>query len=80
MDWVARNLYWTDPGREGIQVASLGDGTRLSLLEGELESPRSIAVHPGLGRMFWLDKDRLGHKIEMANLDGTERRVSPPSP
>ena len=74
------------------------------LLEGDLESPRGIAVHPGVGeekfyifttsfiiyyfgpifsinsfwikgRMFWTDWDRLGPKIEAANMDGTERMV-----
>ena len=27
------------------------------------------------GRMFWTDWDRLGPKIEAANMDGTERMV-----
>ena len=51
-------------------------GTRATLLEGDLESPRGIAVHPGVGRMFWTDWDRLGPKIESANMDGTDRMVS----
>ena len=50
--------------------------SRYTLLEGELESPRGIAVHPAIGRMFWTDWDRYGPKIESANLDGAERMVS----
>ena len=50
--------------------------SRYTLLEGELESPRGIAVHPAIGRMFWTDWDRYGPKIESANMDGTERMVS----
>ena len=41
-----------------------------------MESPRGIAVHPGIGRMFWTDWDRYGPKIESANMDGTERMVN----
>ena len=41
-----------------------------------MESPRGIAVHPGIGRMFWTDWDRYGPKIESANMDGTERMVT----
>ena len=41
-----------------------------------MESPRGIAVHPGIGRMFWTDWDRYGPKIESANMDGTERMVA----
>ena len=47
--------------------------SRTTLFEGDLESPRGIALHPGLGRMFWTDWDRYGPKIETANMDGSER-------
>ena len=40
-----------------------------------MDSPRGIAVHPGIGRMFWTDWDRYGPKIEAANMDGTDRQV-----
>ena len=49
---------------------------RAVLLEEDLESPRGIALHPGIGRMFWTDWDRYGPKIEAANLDGTDRMVA----
>ena len=32
-----------------FQVANMDQGTRTVLLEGDLESPRGIAVHPGVG-------------------------------
>ena len=46
---------------------------RVTVLDEDLESPRGIALHPGIGRMFWSDWDRYGPKIEAANMDGTER-------
>ena len=49
---------------------------RTVLLEEDLDSPRGIALHPGIGRMFWTDWDRYGPKIEAANMDGTERMVA----
>lgn len=78
VDWVSRNIYFTDPGRDTIEVASLEDGTRMKLLadtEVAPRSPRGIAVHPGIGRVFWTDWDRDEPKIEMANLDGTDRQT-----
>ena len=58
IDWVSRNIYWTDAGQDTIEVANMDQGTRFTLFEGDLESPRGIAVHPGIGRMFWTDWDR----------------------
>jgi len=78
IDWISRNIYFTDPGRDLIEVASLEDGTRRRLL-GEDQvaprSPRGIAVHPGIGKVFWSDWDRDHPKIEMANADGTDRQT-----
>jgi len=61
-----------------IEVASLEDGTRRRLLGEEQvapRSPRGIAVHPGIGKVFWSDWDRDQPKIEMANADGTDRQI-----
>ena len=41
-----------------------------------MDSPRGIAVHPSLGKIYWTDWDRYGSRIEMANMDGSGRQVS----
>ena len=53
IDWVARNVYWTDSGKKTIEVARLDDArsrskpiTRLVLFDEQLQNPRGIAVHP----------------------------------
>ena len=48
VDWVGRNLYWTDEGMQAIYVAALGDGEQKKLLLHEnMTHPRSVIVDPG---------------------------------
>lgn len=49
MDWIGRNLYWTNDGyRKTISVARLerASQTRKTLLEGNMSHPRAIVVDP----------------------------------
>ncbi|XP_023331515.1 nidogen-2 isoform X4 [Eurytemora carolleeae] len=75
VDWVSRNLYITDPGAETIHVISLDNKIRYKIVEDRMDSPRGIAVHPSLGKIYWTDWDRYGSRIEMANMDGSGRQV-----
>ena len=48
VDWVGRNLYWTDEGMQAIYVAGLADGAKKKLLLHEnMTHPRSVIVDPG---------------------------------
>lgn len=49
VDWLGRNIYWTDSGKDTIEVASLTKKFRKTLITEDLSNPRGIAVHPGLG-------------------------------
>lgn len=75
VDWVAGNVYWTDSENDVVAVASIHDGKRRTLIQGDLVNPRGIAVHPGQGLLFWSDWNREGAKIEVAGLDGSGRRT-----
>lgn len=49
VDWVARNLYWTDTGRNTIEVSRLDGSARKILINNSLDEPRAIAVFPSKG-------------------------------
>ena len=47
IDWVSRRIYWTDSGKDTIEVASLDNATlRAVLVNKNLVNPRGIAVDP----------------------------------
>lgn len=49
VDWVSKNIYWTDSFNDVVAVASIEDGKQLTVIKEELVNPRGIAVHPGYG-------------------------------
>lgn len=48
LDWVHKNLYWTDTGNNRIDVMSVGKKGfwRKVLINNSLDEPRAIAVDP----------------------------------
>ena len=49
VDWIARNLYWTDTGRNVIEVARLSGESRRTLIREKLDEPRAMALFPKKG-------------------------------
>lgn len=49
IDWVSRNIYWTDSTKDTIEVANLETKLRKTLFDTKLVNPRGIAVHPQRG-------------------------------
>ncbi|XP_047488646.1 low-density lipoprotein receptor-related protein 1-like [Penaeus chinensis] len=74
VDWVADNLYWTNPQLNVIEMCRLNGSDHFVIIANDLEKPGAIAVHPGRGYMFWADTGDTV-KIERANLDGSNRTV-----
>ncbi|ELT97645.1 hypothetical protein CAPTEDRAFT_208963 [Capitella teleta] len=65
VDWVNKNLYWTDAVYNWIAMAAIDDPTSFRfIIEGSLHSPHGIAVHPGSRS-----------KIESMHISGQQRRV-----
>ncbi|XP_015604569.1 nidogen-2 isoform X3 [Cephus cinctus] len=75
VDWVARNIYWTDSIKKTVEVANLNTKKRKVLVDEGLMNPRGMAVHPYRGKIFWSDWYRAAPKLEWANADGTEREI-----
>jgi len=46
VDWVGRNLYWTDKGMDRIEVSRLNGSSRHILISEGLQEPRAIVVDP----------------------------------
>lgn len=49
VDWISRNLYWTDAGMDKIEVSRLNGSSRRVLISAGLDEPRAIAVDPNNG-------------------------------
>jgi len=46
VDWLSRNIYWSDFGRNRIEVAKLNGAHRRAILWNDIDSPKSIALDP----------------------------------
>ncbi|XP_012735945.3 very low-density lipoprotein receptor [Fundulus heteroclitus] len=79
VDWLGRNLYWIDGVNSQIVAvrlvkASVKSLTQSIILDDDLDQPRSLALLPQKGLMFWTEIGNLV-KIERAGMDGSERRA-----
>ncbi|KAM4642824.1 low-density lipoprotein receptor-related protein 8 [Discoglossus pictus] len=74
LDWIHKNIYWTDSGNKTISVATTDGCKRKTLFAHGLAEPRAIAVDPTQGFMFWSDWGDPA-KIEKAGLNGADRQV-----
>lgn len=52
MDWIAGNIYWVESNLDQIEVAKLNGTMRTTLLAGDIEHPRAIALDPRNGFVF----------------------------
>uniref|UniRef100_A0A452GR76 EGF-like domain-containing protein n=1 Tax=Gopherus agassizii TaxID=38772 RepID=A0A452GR76_9SAUR len=75
VDWIAGNIYWVESNLDQIEVARLDGTMRTTLLAGDIEHPRAIALDPRYGILFWTDWDASLPRIEAASMSGQGRRT-----
>ncbi|XP_075055508.1 prolow-density lipoprotein receptor-related protein 1 [Mixophyes fleayi] len=75
VDWIAGNIYWVESNLDQIEVAKLNGTMRTTLLAGDIEHPRAIALDPRNGILFWTDWDSSMPRIEAASMSGEGRRI-----
>ena len=46
VDWIGGNLYWVESNLDQIEVSKLNGSFRKTLIAGDMESPRAIALDP----------------------------------
>lgn len=52
VDWIGENLYWVESNLDQIEVAKLNGSFRRTLIAGDMESPRAIALDPRDGQVL----------------------------
>ncbi|KAM9189054.1 LOW QUALITY PROTEIN: low-density lipoprotein receptor-related protein 2 [Mergus octosetaceus] len=76
VDWVGRNLYWTDFVLETIEVSKMDGSHRTVLISENITNPRGLVLDPRINAhvMFWTDWGQ-NPRIEKASMDGKMRTV-----
>ncbi len=74
IDWLARNLFWTDTGSDTISVSRLDGSNRRVLISRGLDEPRAIVLDPLQGWMYWSDWGE-DPRIERAWMNGENRMI-----
>ena len=49
VDWLGRNIYWTDSTERSINVGSLDGRYKKTLFSNKVNNPRGIVCHPYKG-------------------------------
>uniref|UniRef100_UPI00358E0184 very low-density lipoprotein receptor-like isoform X2 n=1 Tax=Myxine glutinosa TaxID=7769 RepID=UPI00358E0184 len=74
VDWIHRNIYWTDSVKKTLGVAKLGSLRQKTLFNYGLSEPSAVAVDPLKGFVYWSDWG-VKAKIEKAGMNGNGRRT-----
>jgi hypothetical protein len=73
-DWIYGNIYWTDGGKNSIEMSDKTGKMRKTIISTGLDEPRAIVLNPLDGWVYWTDWGEPA-KIERAGMDGSHRAV-----
>ncbi|CAN0058313.1 unnamed protein product [Bubo scandiacus] len=79
VDWLGRNLYWTDGAAGRVLATRLGAAWRgipeyTVVMDGDLDRPHSLVLQPLAGLMYWSEVGNHPRLME-ATMDGSRRHV-----
>ncbi|GAB1611093.1 nidogen-1-like isoform X2, partial [Argonauta hians] len=75
IDWISRNMYWTDSRGKSVHVSTLDGTQQKTLFDTKINNPRGIVVNPIRGVLYWIDWDHDNPRIEKSNMDGSDRQL-----
>ncbi|XP_009473163.1 PREDICTED: prolow-density lipoprotein receptor-related protein 1-like [Nipponia nippon] len=79
VDWLGRNLYWTDGAAGQVLATRLGAAWRgipeyTVVMDGDLDRPHSLVLQPLAGLLYWSEVGSHPRLME-ATMDGSRRHV-----
>ncbi|NXM49549.1 LRP2 protein, partial [Gymnorhina tibicen] len=79
VDWLGRNLYWTDGAAGQVLATRLGAAWQgipeyTVVMDGDLDQPHSLVLQPLAGLMYWSEVGSHARLME-ASMDGSRRHV-----
>ncbi|GIY07542.1 putative vitellogenin receptor [Caerostris darwini] len=73
VDYVARNLYFTDSGLKQILACKMDGSMCHTLHNTNMDKPRAIALDPPEGLLYWTDWGNRTSGIYRSGMDGSRR-------
>ncbi|XP_062493545.1 prolow-density lipoprotein receptor-related protein 1-like [Pezoporus occidentalis] len=79
VDWLGRNLYWTDGAAGQVLATRLGATWRGTpeytvVMDGDLDQPHSLVLQPLAGLLYWSEVGSHPRLME-ATMDGSRRHM-----
>ncbi|MBZ3875678.1 Low-density lipoprotein receptor-related protein 1B [Sciurus carolinensis] len=74
VDWIGKNLYWSDTEKRMIEVSKLNGLYPTILVSKRLKFPRDLSLDPRAGYLYWIDCCEYPH-IGRVGMDGTNQSV-----
>uniref|UniRef100_A0A8C4MYX3 LDL receptor related protein 1B n=1 Tax=Equus asinus asinus TaxID=83772 RepID=A0A8C4MYX3_EQUAS len=74
VDWIGKNLYWSDTEKRIIEVSKLSGLYPTILVSKRLKFPRDLSLDPRAGYLYWIDCCEYPH-IGRVGMDGTNQSV-----
>ncbi|XP_071812075.1 low-density lipoprotein receptor-related protein 6-like [Apostichopus japonicus] len=74
VDWMARNIFWTDTILQHVAVSRYDGSHRHIIISEDIVKPRGIAVYPAKGYLFWSDISS-SSRIERIDMTGQNRVI-----